>query len=387
MIQQPSIRRRIGLASLLGAIAISALWVSPAAAIQWEPVEVVAPPVAFADPGALVTVGADTYIVGYTELDEEGTLRAFLRRTVGATTTTFPLFGNAGADTHSVSLASHGDNVDVVWIRDGRQGAKLRYRNSTDGGATWSTPIDLTAEGVVITRAQVDRWGANRVAVAWGDFRRAELRARFSVNGGETFGPTRVVEEDFVGQPDIAISSDNVNVTWIRVTNADPRGDLMVRLSSSEGRHWYRPKVLARNPVSDPQIEAQRHRFMIVYPRRSEGQTWISVHRSRLGGRWFATPVTEKTPMDYGQALVSVGGGVWRLAFIGCADPSCSRRRIHYTQSTSNGTEWTDPLANIVARGEPLGPGGVNATGDGPIVVWTADSGSGPQVLLRTGTP
>ena len=372
---------------VLAASLLTAAAAQPAAAVTWQTAEVVVDPSAFAEPGALVSIGSDTTIIGYTEFDEEERLRANLLRTVGGVSETTPLFGNSGAHTYGVALASHSSDVDVVWIREGQQGQTLRYRTSDNRGATWSPVLELTGDHASITRAQVARDGTGRVAVVWGDPVREELRARISRDGGQTFGPLRVVASNFVGAPDVAVGGGAVIVAYVKATDADARGDALVRRSTTNGRSWSRPVVLARNPRSDVQVDVDGSTAFAVFERRSAGLSWMSVHRSLNGGAsWTGKRITAQTSRSFGQGVLSFRDGVWRVAFVGCQQADCSTRRIWYSRTVSNGASWSDYRDNVITTGPAMIPVGVDATDDGPLVVWSEDTVAGPQVALRTGT-
>ena len=77
---------------------------------------------------------------------------------------------------------------------------RIRYRSSSDGGATWSPPLDvsLAATGANNVFPAIATSGASGVRVAWMDDRTGSFRVylRASSDGGATWGPESVLSAD-----------------------------------------------------------------------------------------------------------------------------------------------------------------------------------------------
>ncbi len=87
------------------------------------------------------------------------------------------------------------NNVYLVWSRLGG-GSAILFSRSTDGGATWSTPIQLNGGGQgfvwpseVTVAPNGDVWVAWHTNTANNSGNLGEIRMRVSSDGGQTFGP------------------------------------------------------------------------------------------------------------------------------------------------------------------------------------------------------
>lgn len=116
------------------------------------------------------------------------------------------------------SIAASGSSVHVVWgdQRDGGQ-AEIYYKHSTDRGATWEPEKRLTD-------LPFDSWvpsvaaSGNTVYLAWVDTRdgNEEEYIKISRDGGVTWGPDTRLTSDRANSwaPSIAVSGKTVHLVW-----------------------------------------------------------------------------------------------------------------------------------------------------------------------------
>jgi hypothetical protein len=380
--------RRATVAMLLLTIMASSLPPQPALAVEFPLLGSIAGPTAWTAPGSLVTFGADGWMAGYSLLDEEGIVRAYLRRSVGGISTDIALFGPGGKDTHDVSLGNRDDRVDVVWVKDNRDGQTLRYQRSLDGGASWSPGQALTPRNNPVRLPRVARDGAGHVAVVWQNWRRGELRARISTDGGLTFGPMLTLATGFHGAPDVAVGGGAIVIAYRRDSAVGP-AELIVRRSTTEGRHWSRPRVLVTGVRSEVDMEAAGRTVIVGYVRFDGRRTWVATHRSADAGMsWLPSRLSWRTSTSgrpwYLEVVLSQNRGVWRAAYERCRADGCGRTRLLFTRSLDGGASWADDSPDLVSA-MPGGnvPGGVGATATGPMVLWT-NYAEGGEVFRRS---
>ncbi len=105
--------------------------------------------------------------------------------------------GSAVAGNPSIAIDSD-DNILVAW--DGSSTDHVSFANSTDGGAAFSTPVqvDDSDTGAVYPSIAVDPTDSSKVYVAWQDRRNvyADIYAATSDNGGASFGDDVKVNDD-----------------------------------------------------------------------------------------------------------------------------------------------------------------------------------------------
>ena len=371
----------LGFAALL----VGAQPPSRAAAYTWGAADPISGPNSWVDIGALVAFGTDGSVVGYTQNDDEETLRAYLRRTEGGIVELSPLFGNAGAHTYAVSLGSHNRSIDAVWIREGGQGPAIRHRHSSDGGLTWSDAQDLTRAGAPIGAPRVDRDGGGRVVVGWTNWRTKEVFVRVSTDGGVTFKDARRIATlvDPGSAPSVAVAGGIIMVAY-----ATESGRVIERHSFSNGRVWSIPSGVGRGTLGDPYVAAAGKAFLIAYTRERGGDFSIRISRRTpaVGGTHPVVELTTAGAPDAWRPVLFGRGGIWRVAYTQCAGQQCSGTFVRYRESIDGGATWS---ARETVGDTGLGnfAAGVAANDSGPLAVWTAFGDTAPQAFSRQALP
>ena len=89
---------------------------------------------------------------------------------------------------NSVALSSSGLTVDAAYI----SGSQITYRRSTDGGASFGTPVPLSPTTSEIFYPAVSRGSNGLVAVTWREGA-SYLRVAVSTDGGQSFRPAETL--------------------------------------------------------------------------------------------------------------------------------------------------------------------------------------------------
>jgi len=170
---------------------------------------------------------------------------------------------------------------------------RLYYRNSTDNGATWNTPVLITGPWAGITQVGLDVEG-NNVHIAWGDERidgiHDELFYKNSTDGGInwstdirlTFNLTR---DSF--HPKIAVENDIRHIVWY--DRWPGNGDREV---------FY--KRYPDFPIPEYNISLQEGWNLISLPHEQSNES-IAAVLSSINGKW-----------DYLQAYDSLAPEPWK---------------------------------------------------------------------------
>lgn len=143
-----------------------------------------------------------------------------------------------GARAGHPSVAVSGKAVYIAY-QEARGGKfEVRFRRSSDGGATWDASRPLSASGAAAHPSLAA--SGDRFYAVWGDARsgNAEIYLRRSVDRGETWGPERRIStapyESWVGT--VEASGDLVVVGWVDYRDANE--EEYVRVSSDGGTTW-----------------------------------------------------------------------------------------------------------------------------------------------------
>ena len=148
-----------------------------------------------------------------------GNFEILYRRSVDGGVTfgsTINLSNNAGQSLSPVVAAS-GNNVYVVWYDNTPGNSEILYKRSTNGGATFGGNISLSNNAGSSLVPAIAASG-NSVFVVWHDntLGNPDILYRESTDGGVTFGSTINLSNN-AGQslsPVVAASGNNVYVVW-----------------------------------------------------------------------------------------------------------------------------------------------------------------------------
>ncbi len=165
-----------------------------------------------------VAVLGDSVFVAWHD-QTPGNFEIFLARsTDGGKTFTPPvnLSNNAGFSLDP-SVAVLGDSVFVAWMDETPGNSEIFLARSTDGGATFSPPVNFSNNAGLSGGVSVAVLG-DSVVVAWMDTTQGnwEIFLVRSTDGGATFTPPVNLSSNagFSANPSVAVSGDSVVVAW-----------------------------------------------------------------------------------------------------------------------------------------------------------------------------
>jgi hypothetical protein len=267
------------------------------------------PTVAIADSGAVAVAWVDNAA-------KEVLFQAFTRD--GAERLDAPANVSRSPDTFSWlprMAICDGDtgNVAVLWqeiiFSGGSHGGEILFARSTDGGATFSEPVNLsnTVAGAGKGRLSARYWhngsldlaaGADGLLyAAWTEYEGGLWLSR-SVDGGEHFSaPLRVAGDDArpARGPTLAVDGEgNVYLAW--TVGEDRAADIRFTRSRDQGRSFEEPRVIGQSSghADAPKLGVDRRGALhLVYGERDAGSSegyQIRYVRSDDGGTTFSAP-------------------------------------------------------------------------------------------------
>lgn len=275
-------------------------------------------------------------------------------------------------DVSDPAIACRGRMVDAVWTNDYR----ARYAKSHDGGRSFEAGRRLSprADDEVI-EVQVARGPGGVVAVVWWnqnsdgypDLIVNRVRARVSLDGGETFGPTRTIGSGTV--PSVAVGD---GVIYVAYQEQDSNA-LSLRRSLDGGQTWKPSISMAAHTLDWPDLVAQGSEAYIGFTRGVLSERGVVYRRTVDKGATWATAVPLGAKSGYGSSDVrlNLDGDFVQAAYLRCGDKHCNYfGRIMYRQST-DGVSWSN--AEFVAGGKFYGRSVVGGTvfAGRPIVLYT----------------
>ncbi len=196
------------------------------------------------------------------------------------------------------------DIVHVVW-EDNSEGSNILYRQSTDGGNTWASPIAITNNQASQQNPDIAVYGDN-VYVVWEDKRNFDATGSdIYIKSSKDNGKSWESEEQLTfnanqWDPRIAAYDEYVHLTWLDERNMESANyDIYYKRSTDTGSSWDSEQRLTSDPSIQwrQSIAAYGDYVYVVYEDHREwhyppgGSKGIIVHyaRSADGGKTWST--------------------------------------------------------------------------------------------------
>jgi hypothetical protein len=173
----------------------------------------------------IVASGSNVHVVW-----QQGTNISYRRSTDSGATFEAPItLGSIGASTlPNQKIVVDGTKVYVVW----QNGNDIAFRRSTDSGATFEAEVNLssTAEASALSHIAAS---SNNVFVVWredtaGDANDKDIRFKSSTDGGATFGGVTDLSSNTIlaNFPIVASSGNDVFIAWSEETSGSSNGEI-----------------------------------------------------------------------------------------------------------------------------------------------------------------
>ncbi len=288
--------------------------------------------------------------------------------------------------------AGAGGNISVVWESD-TVTLGIFFSHSTDGGATFSNPMNLTANPTGSLAPQMAVGVDGSINVVWeDDFNfRSHIFYRRSPDGGATFPtPPTPVSNDSGNSSGAQIAVDlngNINVVWID----DTPGNFAIFFarSTDKGATFPSTKNVSKSigDSSSPQVGTDANGNIFVAWQKTLSPTInhdVFFARSTDGGVTFsATQNLSNDPAGdstFPWMTVDAAGGI-NLAW---QDGTPSKANIFFARSVDAGATFTMPPQNLSNdSGASSGVQIASDTNGNLDVVWSDSTPGMNQIFFR----
>src|SRR2546422_976056 len=246
-------------------------------------------------------------------------------------------------------------SINIVWLDNTPGNYDIFFSRSSDGGATFSTPENLSNDPGDSENPQIVVDSTGNINVVWQDNTPGNWQILFtrSSDGGATFSTPKNISNDprGAGNPYMAVDSGgNINVAWVSSPTVLPNIISFSR-SSDGGATFSTPIALSTRPSGGPQVAVDSAGNINVAWRDGYNNFDVAFSRSSDGGATFTTPqvisyVMEADPELY-MALDSHGNiyVVWDTQPYG---------NIYLSHSSDGGATFT--YTTITNNTGPVGP-------------------------------
>src|SRR6266446_1609018 len=187
-------------------------------------------------------------------------------------------------------------NIFIAWEDDSSGNLDVFFSRSTDGGTTFSAPIDLSADAADSANPQVATDAAGNIFVVWENDTAGALGILFSrsIDGGLTFSAPVFLSMNMGGSVSPQMLVDlvgNINVVW--EDDSVGTADISYSRSANSGISFSIPKSLSRNVGNsvDAQIAVDLGgNINVVWENNSPGNFDVFYSRSADNGTTFSIP-------------------------------------------------------------------------------------------------
>ena len=291
--------------------------------------------------------------------------------------------GSSGSQQFAVSR----NDVYVVWQAKATGKYQILFAKSTDGGATFTTPVNISNNSGDSSYPKI-LVSENNIYVTWAftvtttDY---DILFSKSTDGGATF-TTPVNLSNTVGDtglPQMTMSGNNIYIIW--ENNGLGNFDVFVAKSTDSGNTFSAPVNVSKNPKPSgaPQIVASGNDVYVVWMDNTPGNYDIFVAKSTDNASTFGTPVNvSNNAGDSGYPQMTLSEN--NLYVVWTDTISNSNYDILFAKSTDGGATFTTPV-NISKNVGASGWAQVAVSGN-IYVIWEDNSTGNYDILISKST-
>ena len=263
--------------------------------------------------------------------------------------------------------------IHVVWEDWAPLNNEITYRRSTDGGATWSRPTQLTLDGGSFATIAADATRGIHVVYINSSLGSSEIFYKRSSNRGKTWSePTRLTfSKVYTSYPSIAVDKrKGIHVVW---QDKSP-SEIFYRRSPNRGKKWKKRTRLTTNAgrSGSPSIATDASGGIhVVWEDDTPGNFEIFYIRSTDGGATWSEPkqLTRNTGVSSWPVITADADNGIHVAWSDNTPPEGSE--IFYARSTDGGTTWSEPIRLTQLAGCSEFPAIAADSGNGIHIVWS----------------
>ncbi|HKW87592.1 MAG TPA: PKD domain-containing protein [Candidatus Acidoferrales bacterium] len=268
----------------------------------------------------------------------------------GATFSTPKNLSNTAGSSFSPRIAVGSDgSVNVVWEDTTPGSGDIMFSRSADAGTTFSTPVNVSNDPADSANPQITSDSAGSLYVVW-DSDSGNLGILFSrsTDGGATFSAPLQLSTNTQGSitPEFAVDTNgDVSVVWEDDNNGT--SDISFCVSADHGATFSAPKSLSLNVANSvsPQIAIDSTgNFDTTWENDSSGSFNIYFSRSADKGATFSAPknVSNGTGTAGSPQIATDAGGNINLVWSDNIPPAANSD-IYFTRSKDGGATFSSP--------------------------------------------
>ena len=305
----------------------------------------------------------------------------FKQSTDGGATWTFERLTSNGGTSETPAIAVASSTIYVVWSDDTPGNDEIFLKYSTDGGSTWTKKRLTWTDGASLTPA-VEVVGSN-IYVVWSDDTpgNSEIYMKWSEDDGSTWTKKRLTWN--AGEslaPSLAVYGSDVYVAWTDDTPGN--SEIFLKYSTDGGSTWSF-KRLSRNAgaSSAPSLAADDTGPYIAWSDDTPGNDEIYVKWSTDGcSTWTKKRLSRNSGVSSDPSIGLDSAGM----YVVWSDNSPGNSEIYLKWSTDNGASWEFKRLSRNS-GESVTPC-ISADSTGMYITWSDDTPGNSEINVKYST-
>jgi uncharacterized repeat protein (TIGR01451 family) len=308
----------------------------------------------------------------------------FSKSTDGGTTWSTANISNNAGSSGEPSITTDGTNLYVTWQDNTFGNVEILFSKSTDGGTTWSSPANISNNGGFSFEPSITADGTN-LYVTWYDDSSGNSEILFSksTDGGTTWSSPVNISNNarFSERPSITADGTNLYVTWHDGSFGFP--EILFSKSTDGGATWSSPVNISNNGGFSefPSITTVGTNLYVTWGDSSFGNVEILFSKSTDGGTTWSSPVNISNNGGFSNApsITTVGTNL----YVTWHDFIPGNTEILFSKSTDGGATWSIP-ANISNNGGLSEFPSITAVGTNLYVTWRDNSSGNYEILFSS---
>ena len=315
----------------------------------------------------------------------------FTKSTDGGKTFSKPVkLSNSIGTSAAPVLNLNGNNVYVAWHDDTYKNFEIYFTKSTDGGKTFSKPVKLSQDFVNNSTTIDSEFPSiasspSALYTVWQENSTGffDILLRKSTDGGKTFSkPVNLSNNSGSSAfPRVAVYGNSPYVVW--QDNVTGNFEILLRKSTDGGKTFSKPVNLSKNSgiSSDPAIFIYEKNVYLVWDDDSPGNADILFTKSTDGGEAFSKPVNLSNNIrgSFDPVLAISKNDI----YVAWDDDSPGNADILFTKSTDRGNSFSIKPINLSKNvGRSLYPDVAVSRSNNSYIVWSDDTPGNYEVLL-----
>ena len=312
------------------------------------------------------------------------------------------LTSGVGVDSETPSIGAFGNNVYVVWTDNSPGNFNIFFVKSTDGGNTFSKPVNLSNDPGVSYFPRIAIGGNNNVYVVWTDNSVGNYNILFtkSVDGGASFHKP-ITLSNLKGVSNfpsiVAFGNNSVYVVWSHKNNTDfdPSNtenqtqtyDVFFTKSLDQGNTFSKPVNLSDDPANSqsPAVTISDNNIVyVVWSDNSIGTYETFFTKSLDQGNTFSkvSVISSNVARSISASISTYGNNV----YVVWSDNIFGNSEIFFTNSVDNGSTFNMPVNINEDTGISSDAQIISAPQAGNLYVIWQDNTRGNAVIYFTKT-